>query len=79
MSSSNNLDKAFDYLNLRIGEIEFIYLNLVQVKLYKSSTILVMEFIKLTKNKILKFYKLSMIPISIKMELISETSPPNNS
>ena len=79
MSSSNNLNKAFDYLNLRIGEIEFIYLNLVQVKLYKSSTILVMEFIKLTKNKILKFYKLSMILISIKMELISETSPPNNS
>lgn len=79
MSSTNNLDKAFDYLNLRIGEIEFIYLNLVQVKLYNSSTILVTEFTKLTKNKILKFYKSLMMPISIKMEQISETSPPNNS
>lgn len=72
MSSSNNLPKAFDWVKLRIDEIEFIYLNLVQVKLCKSSTILVMGFTKLIKNKILKFYKLSMIPISIKMELILE-------
>lgn len=70
MSSTNNLQKAFDYLNLRIGEIEFNYLILVLQMPCKSNTILVMESIRLTKNKILKFYKSSMIPISIKMELI---------